>query len=245
VYRDQGYTRARELYLSALVRIPAVQAGYEKLGEIEKIYTDRQKKEIAGQFAAANAAYKAGDYPAAAERYGKALESLQGDRDAANQLVTQLIDIGALRQFTTDSARLKALEGDAAARARGVAAAEALVATLEASRAAASPAGDSRNALIALLETKLLVQQTLLRPDIARDRPGLYDKLNRYLDALAAESRADARLETLRDLAELLTSVGGAGVAAATAPALASRYPSADEQGMLLSVISRLRTLLK
>jgi hypothetical protein len=249
LFKDQGYTRARELYLSALARIPAVQAGYEKLGEIEKIYADRQKKEIAGQLGAANAAYKAGDFTAAADRYARALESLQGDREAANQLVTQLMDIGALRQAAADATRLKAAEGDAAARARRIAAIEALGAKLEAARAAAGPAGDSRNAIVALLETKLLVQQTLLRPDIAKEHPGLYDKLNSYFDALAAESRADARLETLRDLDALLGNVDGtsAGLpgAAASAPALASRYPSADEQGMFLSVIARLRALLK
>ena len=50
-YRDQGYARARELYLSALAQIPAVQAGYEKLGAIEKFYSDRKKTEVAGLLA--------------------------------------------------------------------------------------------------------------------------------------------------------------------------------------------------
>ncbi len=244
LYDDQAYVKARELYLSALARIPAVKTGYEKLGEIEKIYSDRQKKEVAGLLAAANAAYRAGDYTAASERYGRALEALQGDREAANLLVSQLTEIGALRQASEDAARMKALEGDAAARARSQAAVEAMRARLESSRTAAGQGGEARNALVALLETKLLVQQTLLRPDVAREHPDLYDKLNRYLEALAAESRADARLETLRDLDALLVSAGANG-APADAPFLALRYPSTDEQGMLISILSRLRALLK
>ena len=203
LYNDQGYTRARELYLSALARIPAVQAGYEKLGAIEKIFTDRQKKDIAGQLAAANAAYRAGDYPAAVDRYGKALQSLQADGDTANQVVTQLVEIGALRQAAADAARMKGLEGAAAARTRTLSAMAAMRAKLETAR----DGGDARGTLAALLETKLLVQQTLLRPEVARDHPDLYDRMNRYLDALAAESRADERLQTLRDLDGLLGSL--------------------------------------
>ena len=200
LYNDQGYTRARELYLSALARIPAVQAGYEKLGAIEKIFTDRQKKDVAAQLASANAAYTAGDYAAAVDRYGKALQSLQADADSTNQVVTQLVEIGALRQAAVDAARMKGLEGAAAARTRTLAAMAAMRTKIETAR----DGGDRSGTLAALLETKLLVQQTLLRPDVARDHPDLYDKMNRYLDALAAESRADERLQTLRDLDTLL-----------------------------------------
>jgi hypothetical protein len=199
-YNDQGYTRARELYLSALARIPAVQTGYEKLSAIEKIFTDRQKKEIAGQLAAGNAAYRAGDYDSAVDRYRKALAALQADPDSANQIVTQLIDIGALRKAADDAARMKDLEGAAEARTRTLAAMAAMRAKLDTAR----DGGDARSTLAALLETKLLVQQTLLRPEIAREHPDLYDKMNRYLDALAAESRADERLQTLRELDVLL-----------------------------------------
>jgi hypothetical protein len=134
------------------------------------------------------------------DRYGRALAALQADPDSTNQIVTQLIDIGALRKAADDAARMKDLEGAAEARARTLAAMAAMRAKLDTAR----DGGDTHSTLAALLETKLLVQQTLLRPEIAREHPDLYDKMNRYLDALAAESRADERLQTLRELDVLL-----------------------------------------
>ena len=198
---------------------------------------------------AGNAAYRAGDFATAVDRYGKALESLQGDPAAASQLVAQLAQIGAQRQAADDAARIRLLEGDAATRARGLSALDSLQAQLAASRTAASEGEDARAALVALLETKLLVQQILLKPDVARDHPDVYDRMNKYFDALAVESRAEARLATLRDIDALLANMGGGAPAPAAlsslAPALAPRFTSPDEQDVLLSVISRLRALLK
>ncbi len=244
LFKDKGYAGARDLYLSALARIPAVQAGYEKLGAIEKLYSDRQKTEVAGLLSAGNAAYRGGDFNTAADLYGKALESLQGDQAAANQLVTQLAQIGAQRQAAEDAPRIRMLEGDAAGRTRGLAALDAFRDQLAASRSAAVRGDDAHAALVALLETKLMVQQILLKPDVVREHPDLYDRLNRYFDALAAESRAEARLETLRDLDAFLGNIGGA---AAGPPGLspAPRFSLPDEQDVLLSVLSRLRALLK
>lgn len=249
LYKDQGYTGARELYLSALSRIPAVQAGYEKLGAIEKIFADRQKTEVTRLLAVGNAAYRAGDFPTAADRYGKALEAMQGDPSTASQLVAQLTAIGAQGQEADDAARIGLLEGDAAARARGLSALDKVQAQLAAARVPAGQGADSRASLVALLETKLLVQQIILRPDVVHDHPDLYDKLNRYLDALAAESRAEARLETLRDLDALLGGVPPGSVPPAAEMPMsfspAPRFSSPDEQEILLSILSRVRALLK
>ncbi len=264
LYNDQGYAGARELYLSALSRIPAVQAGYEKLGAIEKIFSDRQKVEVARLLAAGNFAYRAGDFTTAVDRYGKALESLQRDPTTANQLVAQLTQIGAQRQAADDAARIRLLEGDAArakvlegdaarirllegdaaARSRGLSALDTMQTQLASARKPAGQGQDARATLVALLETKLLVQQILLKPDVVREHPDLYDRLNRYLDSLSAESRAEARLETLRDLDALLGNVPVApGIPMAFSPA--PRFSSPDEQDILLSILSRLRALLK
>ena len=283
LYRDQGYAEARELYLSALARIPAVQAGYEKLGAIEKIYSDRQKTDAARLLAAGNTAYRAGDFTTAVDRYGKALETLQ-DPAAASQLIAQLTQIGAQRQAAEDAARIRLLEGDAArvklleadaararaleadaarakaleadaarvklleaeaaARLRGLSALDTVQSQLASARIPAGQGKDTRTTLVSLLETKLLVQQMLLKPEIVREHPDLYDRLNRYLDALAAESRTEARLETLRDLDALLANVPGT-VRMPTAFSSAPRFSSPDEQDILLSILSRLRALLK
>ena len=88
------------------------------------------------------------------------------------------------------------------------------------------------------------MQKTLLSPEVVKQYPDLYDRLNKYLDALAAESRADARLETLRDMDTLLATVGGKAIPGAADPLL-QRYASADPRGLLLSILDRLQALVK
>jgi hypothetical protein len=249
LFQEQGYAKAREVYLSALARIPATQAGYAKLVAIQKLFADQKKREVAALMAAGNTSYRGRDYDGAVQNYGKALELLQGERGSVDTLVSELTDIGALRKASLDAARLPTLEGNAAARARSVAALASLRARLSAASAAVGRPASARDTLVALLETKLLLQKTLLSPEVVREHPDLFDQLNRYLDALAAESRADARIETLRDLDALLGTVVGGGSAGGTVPsapdALLQRYSSADPQGALLSILDKLQALVK
>jgi hypothetical protein len=244
LYNDQAYPRARELYLSALARIPAVSAGYDRLNEIQKIFNDRGRKDVAALFAAGNAAYRSGDYEAATASYGRALKSVQDDQAAADLLISQLSDIGARRQAAEDASRIRGLAGEAAARARGIAAVQSLRDALAALPPSTSRSDRVRNTLVALLETKLMVQQTLLKPEVVKIHPDLYDRLNVYFDALSEESRAEARLETLRDIDALLSGIAATGSVPAVS-ALAPRFASADEQQILLSILGRLDALLK
>jgi len=244
LFQVQGYDKARELYLSALSQIPATQAGYTKLGEIEKIFASQKKKDVAALMAAGNASYRTGNYDGAVESYGKALEMLQGERGTVDTLISQLTDIGALRKASQAAAQ-KGPDADTAARAQNAAMLAGLRARLIAAGAATGqPTTNERDTLVALLETKLLMQKTLLSPDVVKQYPDLYDRLNKYLDALAAESRADARLETLRDMDTLLGAV-----AARTGPAavdsLLRRYSAADPRGILLSILDKLEALVK
>ena len=241
-FQSQAYAKARELYLSALAKIPAVQAGYAKLVEIESLFADQKNRDISVALAAGNSAYRSGDYTGAAGRYAQALTLMQGDRAAADTLVSQLADIGALRKAAEDAAVIKGLQGDAAARARTAAFITALQSRLAVSGPTATEATSARNALVALLETKLLVQKALLGADVVKQYPTLFDDLNRYLDALAAQSGADARLETLRDLDALLGSVSGQGQVPED---VLKRYASRDQQALLLSILNRLQALVK
>jgi hypothetical protein len=242
LFQEQGYAKARELYLSALAQIPSTQAGYARLGEIEKIFADQKKKEVAALMAAGNASYRSGNYEGAVQNYGKALEMLQGERGTVDTLISQLTDIGALRKASQNAA-LKGTEGDAA-RAQSAALLAGLRVRLTAAGAASGKPANERDTLVALLETKLLMQKTLLSPEVVKQYPDLYDRLNKYLDALAAESRADARLETLRDMDTLLGTVAGKA-GPGSADALLQRYTSADPRGILLSILDRLQTLVK
>jgi len=158
-------------------------------------------------------------------------------------LISQLTDIGALRKAAQAAA--KGPDADAAARAQNAAMLAGLRARLIAAGAAAGkPTTNERDTLVALLETKLLMQKTLLSADVVKQYPDLYDRLNKYLDALAAESRADARLETLRDMDTLLGAVA-AKTGPGAADTLLQRYSAADPRKVLLSILDKLQGLLK
>ena len=248
LFEERGWTQARELYLSALARIPAVQAGYARLGEIEKTFTEQKRKDIVALMAAGNSAYRAGDFDAAVLKYGRGLELLQGERGGVDTLVAQLIDIGA-QKSAAEAARAAASApgssaADAAMRARGAAALADMRARLAASGAASGEGNNARTTLVALLATKLLVQNILLSPEVARKYPDLYDQLNKYLDALAAESRADARRETLLDMDTLLGAVMGKSGAPVPETVLA-RSVAPDQQGLMLSILDKLKALLQ
>ena len=135
----------------------------------------------------------------------------------------------------------------AEARARSAAWLEALRARLDSPVAASPPqVTDTGSTLVALLETKLLVQKTLLSPEVVARHPDLYDRLQEYLEALAEESRADARLEILRDLDSLLVeAAAGEDSSTGRAEALPDRYPAAEQRGLLVRILDRMREMLR
>ncbi len=112
LFAEQEYAKAREVYLSALARIPASEAGHNRLAEIEQIFAGRAKNAVAAAFTAGNAAYRAGDYDAAVARYGSALQMLQVERGAVDTLVAQLLDIGSLRKASEVAAAAAAAAPD-------------------------------------------------------------------------------------------------------------------------------------
>ena len=75
-----------------------------------------------------------------------------------------------------------------------------------AARALTANAG-TRESMLSLVQTKVLVQKVLLSDAVLAEYPDLADRLDRYLEALAAESRGEAQLETLRDLDEVLAGL--------------------------------------
>jgi hypothetical protein len=345
-FADKDYARAREVYLSALAKIPAVQAGTERLADIDTIYAEQDRCAMNVLFSEGNAAYQAGDFERAVERYRRALELLAADRGIADTLVAQLTQIGAIRAraaaaaaapaaatdvrdaaadeaaraelladlsaATAEIERLRA-ETEAAASARDAAAAardtaladrDAALAARDAvaagasaaadsttavaerdaavtawnaavaerdqavfrlateqdrravsltelaafrARAAAAPAAvetDTRESLVSLVETKVLVQKVLLSDAVLAEYPDLADRLDRYLEALVAESRSEAQEETLRDLDEVLTGLA-AGKGAEVTDALLARRTANGQQELLLGILDRLKELLE
>ncbi len=249
LFEQQDYAGARELYLSAMARIPAVRVGYARLAEIEKTFADTRKSQVAALLSFGNSAYKRGDYAGAEAQYGKALEVLQGERGTVDTLIAQLEEIGALTKnrdsaarLADSTARLAALEEEERKRADTLAQINALRDRFGqlAGQSSASP----RDNLLALLETKLLVQKILLSRDVIAQYPDLSDRLDRYLDALVAERASEARLQTIRDLDTLLGSlIEKSGKERAERVLLS--YNSQDQKGTLLRILDKLQVLLR
>jgi len=319
-FADKDYARAREIYLSALARIPAVQMGVERLADIDEIFAGQDRLVVNAAFAEGNAAYRAGDYDRALDRYRRGLEQLAADRGIADTLVAQLTQIGAIREraaaaaaaatsptssgrdaaadeaaraeFVAEIERLKAelaaataardraladrdaalmernttvAEKDAAIAARDATVAErdqalfrlasdqdrrtASLAGLAAFRARVAGAGGVAKtftpaALASLVETKVLVQKVLLSEAVLAEYPGLADRLDRYLEALAAESSNEAGLEMLRDLDAVLAALA-AGKGVLAGDEVIARRTSGGQQDLLLGILDKLKTLLE
>ena len=420
LFADRDYAKAREVYLAALAKIPAVQTGTERLAEIERLAADQGRRAVNALFAEGNAAYLAGDTDLAADRYRSGLEALAADRGIADTLVTQLTQIGAIRERAAAAAAAPATAGgrdeaaDAAERAALLAELAAATAELERLRAEGeaaaaratrrsrtvtrpSPSGTrprahgprpsrngirlpgpatgrsrigtrpwrratrrsssatppwraratrrarspriakrpslpatgpwpsvtpprppgtrprpgrrqrspsvtppsppatrprrratppspsvtgrslrwlpsatgalrpwpgwprsatvrrarrprprkpSRESVLALVQTKVLVQKVLLSDAVLAEYPDLADRLDRYLEALADESRGEAQLETLRDLDAVLADLA-AGRAGSVTDEIVERRTAGGQQNLLLNILDELKTLLE
>jgi len=95
-------------------------------------------------------------------------------------------------------ARLRASERRRAAQEAQV------VALQEQLEAGGGSAGATQAQVLALLETKLRVRQALSTEPLASRYPGLYEELERYLDAYGQEQRQEGLATALQDVATVL-----------------------------------------
>jgi hypothetical protein len=142
-------------------------------------------------------------------------------------------DQAIFRLATEQDRRSVSLAGLAAFRARTAAV-----------PAAAEQTG-TRESLVSLVETKVLVQKVLLSDAVLAEYPDLADRLDRYLEALVAETRSEAQEETLRDLDEMLAGLAAGKGAQATGDALLARRTANGQQELLLGILDKLKTLLE
>lgn len=163
--------QARELYLAALSRIPAVRIGYERLAEIEASIEANTSDQIATIIGEGNALYVQGRYDDAVARYGEALAALPL---ADDQLLERLLDAGYQLRSADSREELARLRDELAEQAR---AADAAVAT---ARVAQGEAADLRSQL-------RTVEQLLATEQAAHD------------EAEAQLAAREAEVQALRD----------------------------------------------
>ncbi len=73
-----------------------------------------------------------------------------------------------------------------------------------------APADASQAQVLALLETKLRVRQALSAEPLASRYPGLYEELEKYLDAYGQEQRQEGQAGALQDAAAVLEGLARA-----------------------------------
>ncbi len=207
-FADKDYVRAREVYLSALAKIPAVQTGSERLADIEKIYAEQDRRAMNVLFSEGNAAYRAGDLDRAVDRYRRGLELLAADRGIADTLVAQLTQIGAIRERAVAAAAAPAAAtavrdaaADEAARAELLAELTTATAEIERLRAEAEAAAAARDEAAAARDAAALARDTAL----AERDAALAAREAAAAAATAAASERDAALAA-RDSAAAGTS---------------------------------------
>jgi hypothetical protein len=99
-----GETKAaRELYLAAIAKVPALQTAYERLSAIDAGGSASSQQAVADAVAEADAFYAAGNWKAALDRYGKALGLMKDTAKDLPRAASRIADAG-YRQATSDQA---------------------------------------------------------------------------------------------------------------------------------------------
>ena len=201
-YESGQVERARELYVAALSRIPAVRIGYDRLEEIEAGIEASQSERVTGLIEDGNALYRAGEYDAAVERYGEALGALPAPSD---ELLARLLDAGyqlraddSLAELADLRDRLRGVEDLLAAERARV---EELAARAEAAEVAAERAGAEAALADRLERTERELGDTRARLEETEEELRTTESLVEELRTALAEQQTGAR-ETAAELAE-------------------------------------------
>jgi hypothetical protein len=100
---DGDVKAARELYLAAIGKVPALQTAYERLAGMDAGGSASSRQAVADAVAEADAAYAASNWKAALDRYGKALSLLRDTAKNLPRAATRIADAG-YRQATDEQA---------------------------------------------------------------------------------------------------------------------------------------------
>ncbi|MCX7029107.1 MAG: hypothetical protein NTU62_03195 [Spirochaetes bacterium] len=102
-FTDGDTKAARELYLAAIGKLPALQTAYERLSGMDAGGSASSRQAVADAVAQADAAYAAGNWKTALDRYGKALSLLRETARDLPRAASRIADAG-YRQTTADQA---------------------------------------------------------------------------------------------------------------------------------------------
>ena len=92
---DQGNLEAaRESYLTAISRVPALDTGFANLKSIEEKNLEQEREQFARSLSEGDRYFRSKEFGSAIDKYHQALEFLEEDSDVVSKIVSQLVDAG-------------------------------------------------------------------------------------------------------------------------------------------------------
>jgi chromosome segregation ATPase len=167
----------------------------------------------------------------------------------------------ALRQVETNTLALQESRRNTAVLREELSRAEDALAELRARRASVTDAisnigrraaqetarttGNDQAQVISMLTTKLQVQQLLSSESMRAVYPDLHERMDTYLSALEAESRAEGRATALADLSDITAAVRSPNLPPDAFDYLWASYASDDQRQNLLQFLENLRAVVE
>ena len=250
---------AGEAYTEALNTIPEIETGYARLQEIEERQLARERTLLEERLAEGDRLYREARYQDSVDRYREALGILERQAPPLDQLVNHLMDAGyhlrsgneaqpepviitrVIREEipAEDTARIEKARAEEEKR-RLLLEQLDLLRSRYADDSAAKESKTSRQALITLLNTKLLIRQALASEEVRRQYPDLYRNADEVLDMYGDEQRREGKAEALLDVVAITDYLEeNPSSALPTATAESSR-----QRELLLQFLENLKELL-
>jgi hypothetical protein len=248
--RSGDLAAAREAYLDALSRIPAVERGYSRLEEMRQAKEAQSKgaarRELEAALGQGNVFYQAGNFQGSLERYRHALSLLLEDEQLSGRVTEHLMNAGFRLLAAGELRELAALKTTEARRTELLARLQELKQQYQAYvqlKPSSSLAEDTPEAISTLLQAKILVRQILESEPIRSQYPDLATTMERYFTALGAQREREGRRAALGELDTLISRLL-ARQKPATPPGLTS-YRQDGETDPFLALLDRLQAMIK
>ncbi|WP_319415921.1 hypothetical protein [Marispirochaeta aestuarii] len=259
LFSEGNLEEAGKAYTEALNTIPEIETGYARLQEIEEGQLARERSLLEERLAEGDRLYREARYQASVDRYREALGILERQAPPLDQLVTHLMDAGyhlrsgneaqpepviitrVIREEipAEDTARIEKARAEEERR-RLLLEQLDLLRSRYAEGSSTQESKASRQALITLLNTKLLIRQALASEEVRRQYPDLYRNADEVLDMYGEEQRREGKTEALRDvvaITDYLENNPSSSPPTATAE-------SARQRELLLQFLENLKELL-
>ena len=249
---EQGEMEAaREQYLTALSRVPALDSGVTRLKSIEEFDLQRERSRYKEVLTEGDRYFSSKKFESAVEKYRQALEYLENDADVVDRIVNQLLDAGEEMKLsegkTLIASRELALLNQAKREMeeRRVLLDELYVLERQFSEYRGGPESDtldSREDLASLLNTKLLIKEVLASDSIRKEYPDLHEKMGLYLDAYGKEKEREGRDAALAEIVLMMEHISGSSNHDYPAPVSAVET---EQRELFLEFLRNLKNILE